>query len=465
MSADSSMFGIERALASPLVPAAPPPVRLQAERQTPADHKDLGRAARIRVPRESHGAWSAPANRADPIALLEEQASTRIPELAPIRYGRMLASPFAFYCGAAAIMAADLANTPQSGFHVQLCGDAHLSNFGGFASPDGDIVFDIYDFDETLPGPWEWDVKLLATSMYVAGRIRACDNEDCRALVLATVSAYRRAMHEFAALPFAAVRRSRLDRARVAKGWGQKLRPTELRASEIAVTKSVLPIGELLSETQQRAAEGVTRSFVLSLKQSPRGNARHILESYEHVHMARQAVAVGSVGLRSWVLLLRGKDYEQSHFLQFKEAQASALAPYIAPVPHAGHGERIVEGQRLLQAEPDIFLGWRTVDDMPGDTPRDYYVRQLWDWKVSADVERMPLRQLLVHGEMCGWALARAHACSGDRLAIAQYLGKGPAFDKAIAEFSRLHARQNEHDYEALRTAVERGVVKAQRGV
>jgi uncharacterized protein (DUF2252 family) len=452
-----------------------------------------GKDARDRAPRESHATWKPAADRPDPVALLEAQAATRVPELVPIRYGRMLASPFAFYRGAAAIMARDLAATSQSGIHVQLCGDAHLANFGGFASPERDPVLDINDFDETLPGPWEWDVKRLAASMEIAARARSCDEKECGSLTLATVAEYRRAMREFATMRNLDIWYKHLDMVGVRQRWGRELQPAELKIFEQDFAKGrprdnvravekltqrvdgqlriashpplVVPIEEILSDADRRAAEEVMRRFIHSYRHSLPGDRRHLLESYDYTHMARKIVGVGSVGLRAWIILLLGRDDQDPLFLQFKEAQASLLEPFVGKSGFADHGQRVVEGQRLIQATSDIFLGWLRVQDTLDGVPRDYYVRQLWDWKTSADVETMSARGLMVYGQMCGWILARAHARSGDCIAIASYLGKGPSFEQAIAEFAAAYADQNERDYRALRRAVENGNVQAETGV
>jgi hypothetical protein len=410
----------------------------------------------------------------------------------PIRYGRMLASPYAFYTGSGAVMAADLAGTPTSGFRVQLTGDARVSNFGGFDSPGGGVVFDFDEFDQTLRGPWEWDVKRLATSIHVAARIRGCEDDDSRALVLSAVSAYRRAMQEFALLPFPGVLHARLDMAEIVRRWGREVRPTaksvgkhgtELDSPgqarsllELAtrvhgkwrisgLRSLIMPIEELYTKTEQRAVEEAVATYLWKLSQTLHGNSRRLLENFEYAHMARTVTGISSLGLRSWVVLLIGRDYEEPIFLQFKECQASDLEHSGEHGRHSSHGKRIVDGQRLLQAEPDIFLGWGRFAEMPGDSPRDYYARQMREKKLPVSIEHIPLRDLLVYGQVCAWTLARAHACTGDRIAITNYLGKGSVFDRAIADFSRLYANQNERDYHALRKAVERGVVKAQTGV
>jgi hypothetical protein len=404
----------------------------------------------------------------------------------------MLASPFAFYRGAAAIMAGDLAHTPNSGLHAQICGDAHLANFGGFASPERDLVLDINDFDETLPGPWEWDVKRLAASVEIAGRTRACDRKECRALSMAVVSAYRQGMQEFAALPNLAVWYQRLDLEVIRRRWGRELGPIDLRNFEKIFTISglrdnsraaekltervngrlriaahpplIVPIEQMVPETEQGRIEETVRVYIRRYRQSLQGNYRHLLESFEYVHMALKVVGVGSVGERSWVTLLSGRDETDLLFLQFKEAQASVLEGYLAKSAFVDHGQRVVEGQRLMQATSDIFLGWERVPDPLDGTLRDFYIRQLWDWKVSVDVDKISLQTLMVYAQICGWTLARAHARSGDRVAIASYLGKGTIFEEAIADFAAAYADQNERDYRALQAAAQSGRIKAVMG-
>jgi uncharacterized protein (DUF2252 family) len=459
---------------------------------TPGERATIGRTARAKTPRESHAAWEPPAERPDPIALLEEQARSRIADLVPIRYGRMLASPFAFYRGAAVIMAADLSTTPQSGIQAQLCGDAHLANFGGFASPERDLVFNINDFDETLPGPWEWDVKRLAASIEIAGRERAFSAKERRVCVLGAVEEYRRAMGEFATQSNLAVWHAMLNVAGIRQRWGQELQPKGRRRLEQRVAAAhakdnvraferltqrvdgqlqivsssplVVRLEELLLAEEHRRLEDIVRDFIRSYRQTLLIDRRRLVEEYRYVDIARKVVGVGSVGTRAWIVLLVGRDESDPLFLQIKEAQASVLEPYVRVSRYAKHGERVVNGQRLIQAAPDIFLGWDHIQ-LGGDMPKDYYVRQLWDWKVSAEIETMTPRVLRVYAEICAWTLARAHARSGDRVAIAAYLGKNDAFAQAIAEFSVAYADQNERDYSALAEAVKSGRITAETGV
>ena len=454
----------------------------------------LGKEARTRCPRSDHAAWDPPKNRPDPVDLLEAQAATRIPELIPIRYGRMSASPFAFYRGAAAIMAWDLAHTPSSGIEAQLCGDAHLSNFGGFASPERDLVFDISDFDETLRGPWEWDVKRLAASVEIVGRERDFAVKLRRLMLLATVGEYRRAMREFAVMHNLDVWYALLDAPKIKARWGAIANPKEVKQVAADFTQPhlrdnvraleklthrvdgqlrivshpplIVPFEELYPENADRTqAEDYFRAYLRAYRQTLPDNRRHLLEQFHFAHLARKVVGVGSVGTRAYVALLLGRDDEDALFLQFKEAEASVLEPYLGKSKFADHGRRVVEGQRLMQAASDIFLGWEKVPLGVDGKSHDYYARQLWDWKISADIETMPPKELLLYGKMCGWTLARAHARSGDRIAIGSYLGKNDSFDQAIAEFVVAYADQNERDYQALKKAIKTKRIKAQPGV
>jgi len=452
-----------------------------------------GRAAREVAPRTGHAQLDTAAER-DPVALLEEQAATRVPELLPIRYGRMLVSPFTFYRGAANIMAFDLAPVPRSGLTVQLCGDAHLSNFGGFASPERAFVFDLNDFDETLPGPFEWDVKRLAASFEVAGRDRGFTKEVRDSAVLAVVRAYREAMRGFAASSNLDVWYSRLDstalqaeiRARSAGKEAKQLTKTEAKARTKDSMKAFSRLTEVVDGERRivsdpplivaardiehgRAAELVQQELhklVRGYRHTLQGDRRQLLESYRFVDLARKVVGVGSVGTRCWIVLMLGRDDGDPLFLQFKEAGPSVLEPYLGKSGFANHGQRIVEGQRLMQAASDIFLGWIR-NDNPIDTnePRDFYARQLWDWKASANLEIIQPRGLELYAQACGWTLARAHARSGDRIAIATYLGKSDVFDRAIAAFATAYADLNERDYEALAQAAREGRIEVQEGL
>jgi len=451
-----------------------------------------GRAARARVPRSSHAAWDHPQDRPDPITVLEDQAKSRLPELVPIRYGRMAASEFAFFRGGAAIMAADLVATLSSGLRVQLCGDAHLSNFGGFASPERDMVFSVNDFDETIPGPWEWDVKRLAASLAVAGRERGFQADERGAIVTAAVSRYRQAMRGFAGQRNLDVWYARLDTARILDLFGREAKGKEVRRFGRVVGNAqtrdslralakythdvdgesrigsdpplIVPIEELLSGEDRADFERAARNALGGYRRSLPRDRRRLLEGFRYAHLARKVVGVGSVGTRCWILLMVGSDQADPLFLQLKEAQDSVLAPFAGASEFRNQGQRVVEGQRLMQAASDILLGWYQTAGIDG-TPRDFYVRQLWDWKLSADLDRMAPSTMRIYGQACAWTLARAHARSGDRVAIASYLGSGPRFETAVAEFAEAYADQNQRDYRALTDAIQAGRVIAQEGL
>jgi uncharacterized protein (DUF2252 family) len=451
-----------------------------------------GRAARSQVPRSVHAEWEPSLERRPPEDVLLEQAAVRVAELVPIRHGRMLASPFAFFRGGAALMAADLAATPRSGIQVQLCGDAHLSNFGGFASPDRELVFDINDFDETAPGPWEWDVKRLAASIAIAGRELGLDAVARRGAVEAAVRSYREAMGRFARLRNLELWYARLDVARILSHVGDRVTPGERRAfkrrvagarakdhlramSKLARTVDgeprivsrpprIVPVEELFPATAAEDVAEQMRNLLRAYRRSLPVDRRHLLEGYRYRHMARRVGGVGSVGTRTWIVLLTGRDGDDPLFLQVKEAGPSVLEGYAGQKWTRNHGQRVVQGQRLMQVDTDIFLGWLRAT-WADDTARDYYVRQLWDWKLGAEVELMSPARLTVYGTLCGWTLARAHARSGDRVAIAAYLGSGKAFERALAVFAETYADQNERDHAALEEAARSGRVAAARGV
>lgn len=456
-----------------------------------------GRAARREASRSEHGQWKAAPNRPDPVALLEEQAATRVPELVPIRYGRMLVSPFTFYRGAAAIMAADLAPTPVSGITVQLCGDAHLSNFGVFGTPERQLIFDINDFDETLPGPWEWDVKRMAASFEVMGRFRGFSPVDRRAIVTAGVREYRERMRRAAGMDTLGawydqleagvllnlvrqqVRLKQLDKKsaqraekHVAKAYTRdSTRVLARRAAKVggdlrivADPPLITPIEDLIvSGTEWEDPAPLIKKLLATYRRTL-GSRGHPLEEFRYVHAARKVVGVGSVGARCYILLLTGRDEDDPLFLQVKEAQASVLEAYAGRSTYPHHGQRVVMGQQLMQAATDIFLGWQRIKGLDGVT-RDYYVRQFHDWKGGPDVERITVPGATQYARFCGATLARAHARWGDRIAIASYLGKGDMFDQAIAEFSAAYADQNERDYQIFAEAVNSGRLVAQIGV
>ena len=459
-------------------------------RSTPGESAARGKAARAELPRSAHAGWEPAPMRRDPIDLLEDQAQTRLPELGPIRYGRMLESSFTFFRGAAYLMAADLADGPRTGIHAQLCGDAHLSNFGIFAAPDRRLVFSLNDFDETLPGPFEWDVKRLAASLAVAGRDRDFTDATRRAVVRAAVREYRATMARFAEMRNIDVWYARLDVASIRDQLGASGKPMKRLQSTVASARTkdsmraltkmcrrvdgelrivgipplVTPIEDVLPGTEQEELEDVVRRMIGAYRLTLPRDRRELLESYRYVHAARKVVGVGSVGARTWILLMTGRDGADPLFLQFKEAQASVLEPFLGKSEFEQHGQRVVEGQRMMQAAPDVMLGWERILTIDG-VERDFYIRQLWDSKGSAEVEVMDPGELEAYGRVCGWTLARAHARSGDRIAIAAYLGRGDAFDRAMATFAETYADQNERDYRALEAAVTSGRVAAELGV
>ncbi len=479
--------------------AVPSAAQAQASRHaqlTVEERVARGRAARSVAPRSSHGSWGPVADRPDPVALLEEQADVRVPGLVPIRYGRMLESPFTFFRGAALIMAADLAATPRSGVNVQLCGDAHLSNFGVFGSPERKMLFDINDFDETLPGPWEWDVKRLAASLEVAGRDLGFAPDDRREVVKACVAEYRGQMRTAAELGTLDAWYDHLDVDQImdwmqgevrAKRLGKQeakeaaedverarardhLRVLKKRAGEIDGELRIVADPPLIVPIEDLAVPGTTREQIdrsmRKLIQSYRrtlARHHHPIEEFEYVHAARKVVGVGSVGTQAMILLMVGRDDSDVLFLQAKEAQASVLERFVGVSEHSNHGQRVVVGQRLMQAASDIFLGWIRVKDLDGRS-RDYYIRQLHDWKGGAEVETFRVPGARLYARLCGATLARAHARWGDRLAVASYLGKSDVFDRAIADFSVAYADQNERDYDALAAAAKSGRIAAQTG-
>jgi uncharacterized protein (DUF2252 family) len=452
-----------------------------------------GKAARAEVPRSSHAVFEPLPTRVDPVELLERQAATRVPDLVPIRYGRMLVSPFTFYRGAAMIMAHDLGATPRSGLTVQCCGDAHLSNFGVFASPERRLVFDVNDFDETLPGPWEWDVKRLAVSMLIAARDNCYRGRDEERIVLDTVGRYRTAMAEFAGMKNVDVWYSRLEIESVIQELAPRFTQTMVRRAQQALAKArskdsmaafskltesvdgevrivdqsplIVPLDRLAPAQERDQLFEWLHELLREYRRTLAFDRRVLLEQFRLTDFARKVVGVGSVGTRAWIALLLGRDGEDPLFLQMKEAEASVLEEALGPSEFSNHGERVVTGQRLMQAASDIFLGWLHVESGPDGKPRDFYGRQLKDWKGSAEIEQMIPQGMATYGTLCGWTLARAHARSGDRIAIASYLGNSDKFDRAILEFSKAYAEQNERDYQALAAAVKSGRVKAETGL
>ncbi len=460
---------------------------------TVAERVARGKAARAEVPRSSHAVFEPAAKRADPIELLESQARTRVPELVPIRYGRMLVSPFTFYRGAAKIMARDLAATPRSGLNVQCCGDAHLSNFGTFASPERRMMFDINDFDETHPGPWEWDVKRLVVSMLIGARDNGFSVGDQDRIVLETVTRYRTSMREFASMNNLEVWYAHLEIEQLLQERAADFKPAQVKRTQKVLDKAhtrdsmsafskltktvdgkprivdqsplIVPLDVLVPPDQVGAWSEELRSRLRAYRNTLEHDRRVLLEEFELTDFARKVVGVGSVGTRAWIALMLGRDEQDPLFLQIKEAEASVLEEALGPSKYSNHGQRVVVGQRLMQAASDIFLGWvRTAAGLDGQ-PRDFYVRQLRDWKGSAEIDQMRPEGMVVYGSLCGWTLARAHARSGDRIAIASYLGAGTNFDRAIVEFSKAYADQNERDYKQLVDAVKSGRITAQTGL
>lgn len=447
-----------------------------------------GLAARDRAPLERHGQWRPAANRPDPIAILEHQAARRDPELVPIRHRRMAASPFAFFRGAAAIMASDLADSTVTGLRVQLCGDAHLVNFGIFDTPERSHVFDINDFDETLPGPWEWDVKRLAASIEIAARDLGLPRSDRRSAVTAAVAAYREQMNAFAAMGNLEVHYARLSASEVVDrfdGVGNRherdhvehdvakgLSRGHLRAFNKLVTGTgtdlrfrsdppiLVPAVDLLDDPARRRYVEVIREFLAQYRASLSTERRQLLDGYRFVEMARKVVGVGSVGTRAWVVLMIGRDEHDPLLLQLKEAKRSVLEPFAGRSRYDRKGQRVVEGQRAMQSASDPLLGWYKLRALDGRM-HDFYVRQLWDGKASIDVSRLDAAGLATYAATCGWTLARAHARTGPRISIATYLGEDDTFDEAIADFARTYADLNEADHARLLEAVASGRLAA----
>jgi uncharacterized protein (DUF2252 family) len=428
----------------------------------------------------------------DPIGLLLGQAESRVRELVPVRHGRMLMSPFSYYRGAALLMAADLAGTRSSGLRVQLCGDAHLSNFGAFASPERRLVFDLNDFDETLPGPFEWDVKRLVASMALAGRENGLTTRKRRGVALATAAAYRTAMREFAAtsilnvwyarfdvedalaqlkseLPRKAVRltRAQIARARTRDSTQALAQLTTVKDGQRRIISDpplIVPIEELASDLDVDAVYRFIRGLSTGYTQTLPAHQRRLLERFTLTGVARKVVGVGSVGTEAWILLMEPEDGFEPVLLQAKQAQRSVLDGYAGQSEYDNQGERVVAGQHLMQAVSDIFLGWQRATPPVGGSA-DYYLRQLRDWKYTVEIDGMNAAAMTRYGRMCGWTLARAHARSGHRIAIAAYLGGSDEFDQAVAEFAESYADQTERDHAALANAVASGRVQAQMGI
>ncbi|HWE69471.1 MAG TPA: DUF2252 domain-containing protein [Acidimicrobiales bacterium] len=460
---------------------------------TVAERAAMGKAARKISPRTGHAAWSPDQRTADPLTLLAEQATTRVPELVPIRYGRMAASPFAYFRGAAFPMAADLATVSPTGIRVQLCGDAHLSNFGGFASPERDLVFDVNDFDETHPGPFEWDIKRLAASLEIAGRSRGFDAATTRSIVLQAVRTYCETVGRFSQMLRLDIWYAKLDGPAVLDLWGNGIGKATLASLEKAVTKAssrdrlkardkltqlvdgdleflsdpplLVPIEDVFPDAGEAAMlETTLQAALSSYRRTITSDRRALLNTFRYVATARKVVGVGSVGTRCWLALFVGGDNDDPLFLQIKQAEASVLERFTSKSTASNHGQRVVEGQRLMQAASDIFLGWQRIPAPDGVT-RDFYVRQLWDWKATAAVDTMDPELLGTYAGMCAWTLARAHSRSGDAVTLAAYLGTTPIFGTAIADFAASYADQNDIDHRALVDAIRDARVVATPGV
>ena len=441
-----------------------------------ADRRERGKQARKLSPRSAVGRWEPPPDRRDPVGIIVEGTKTAIPSLVPIRYGRMSASPFTFYRGTAAIMAADLRPTAVTGIKAQLCGDAHLSNFGLYGAPNRSMVFDINDFDETLAGPWEWDLKRLAASFVLASRENGWGAKVQRSMATASSLAYRHAMRAFAEMDNLEVWYSRLETDQLAalqkptKAGRKAVKKARGKDSERAVRKLsevvdgqrrivhdpplVVPFKDFFEDAERdRVQQGIPELF-MKYRDTMQGNRQHLLGSYQLIDMALKVVGVGSVGSRAFMALLQGHDEEDLLFLQIKEAGKSALAQYGGLSWRRDPGRRVVEGQRLMQATSDILLGWSSIGG------NHFYFRQLWDMKGSIDTARADERAMRQYASICGWTLARGHARSGDRIAIAGYLGKSDAFETAIADFGVRYADQAERDYQTFMAAADSGRIQ-----
>jgi uncharacterized protein (DUF2252 family) len=448
-----------------------------------------GKAARREVGRSALGDWASPSNRRDPVERLEQQAATRVQELVPVRYGRMLVSPFTFFRGAASLMASDLAGVPRTGLQVQLCGDAHLSNFGFYAAPDRRLVFGVNDFDETLPGPFEWDLARLVASFAVAGRDRGFDAKQRRATNLTVTRAYRAAMKSFADMDILSEWYARIDVEDVAQSIAHQASKKQMKQVDTFLAKTrtkdslkafgklthlvdgepritsdpplIVPIEDLGQPGDQSGLDDFLYAIYRSYRATLPGDRRRLIERFFYVHAASKVVGVGSVGTRAYIVLLLGRDERSPLFLQIKEAEASVLEPFLGKSKFRQHGRRVVEGQQLTQAATDILLGWLRAT-YPDGVDRDFYVRQLWDSKGSATIELMDPTALAKYAEACAWALAKSHARSGDALAISSYVGASDVLDRALAVFGETYADQNDLDYQALKAAAESGRVNAE---
>ncbi len=465
----------------------------EAARPTVAERAALGKAARAAAPRSGLGEWSSAQRTHDPLDLLAEQAKTRVPELVPIRHGRMAASPFAYFRGAALPMAADLSTSPSTRLQVQLCGDAHLSNFGGFGSPERDLLFDVNDFDETHPGPFEWDVKRLAASLEIAARARGFDDKVRRDVVARGIRVYRDTIRAFAGSRYLDAWYARLDAEDIMARWGSAASQQMQTAFRATVSKAiakdhlkalskltqevngqlrivadpplVVPINDLFPDHTAQAIKDTLADGLHAYRRALQGDRRHLLDRYELVDVARKVVGVGSVGTRAWIGLLVGRDNADPLFLQMKEAEASVLERFTAKSEYRNHGQRVVEGQRLMQAASDIFLGWGQATNPDDGVTRDFYFRQLWYWKASADIDTILPEGLAIYAQLCGWTLARAHARSGDAVALGAYLGSSDTFDRSMLTFASAYANQNADDHAALEAAIAGGKLAAESGV
>ncbi|HKB34119.1 MAG TPA: DUF2252 domain-containing protein [Candidatus Dormibacteraeota bacterium] len=459
---------------------------------TPDERIARGRAARAKVPRSSHGVFAPSASRPDSVALLEKQAATRLPELVAIRHGRMLVSPLTFFRGAALVMASDLGSLPIAGIRTQVCGDAHISNFGAYASPERRMIFDVNDFDETLPGPWEWDVKRLVASLAVAGSNNRFTLAQRRSIVMAAAAEYRNAMSGFAGMPTIDVWYSHVDVDELLLQVKTDMSPSEYKQLTKDVTKArsldsarvfskltksvdgkprfvseppvTVPVSKLYPKREAERIERSLLDVVNGYRSTLPNERRHLLDGYRFVELARKVVGVGSVGTWAWILLFVGRDEFDPLVLQAKEAEESVLEAFAGSSQFKDHGERVVSGQRLMQAVSDIFLGWQRMRG-PDGREHHYYVRQFRDWKWSPDVSTLSASALKIWGQLCAWTLAHGHARSGDCIAIAAYLGQGDTFDRAMASFAEAYADQNESDYMVFRKAVKAGRITAATGV
>jgi uncharacterized protein (DUF2252 family) len=465
----------------------------QTPRLSAPERAARGKAARDAVPRQSHAQFEPARDRPDTVSLLEQQAASRVADLLPIRYGRMLASAFAYFRGAALPMASDLAGTPATGLIVQACGDAHLANFGIFASPERRLVFDVNDFDETLPAPWEWDIKRLAASIEVAGQGSGFSRGQRRAAVLAAVAQYRQAMRSYAGIGHLDVWYAHVELDELGAQYQALLNAQErkLEAADLASAQDkdgrqalskltrmvhgqpkivsnpplVVPLADLAAAEIRGGFEPQLDQIIANYERTLQSDRGYLVDHFEVTDIARKVVGVGSVGMRCWIILLVGRDASDLLLLQLKEADASALSAFAGASAYANQGQRVVAGQQLMQSASDIFLGWHRTE--PGDTEPGaaFYVRQLRDWKFSLVIEGMSPVTMRAYGELCGRTLARAHARSGDRIAIAAYLGGSDVFDQAIADFAAAYARQNERDFASLGAAAASGRITAERGI